>query len=129
MSFSTERQYIESRFSDNWGSTTPIKWNNIEFKYTPNQAFVELEIVSANIVKIDVLTSYRYTGLITIIINVPINTGTKVARTYADTAATIFRDKTFDGIVCDSASINTLGGRNEWYKILVTIPFYRETTY
>ena len=131
MSFASERQAIESRFSTQWGTTTPIKYDNIKYVPTAGTSFVALEIHKGASIQASLGTSplFRGIGIISVNIYTPTGSGTNTGRAYADTAAGIFRNVVFSGIVCKSASVTRLGEQEGWFIYNVSIPFYHDETY
>lgn len=126
MSFKNERIAIENRFEEFWNET-PIAWENVAFDTPNNSAWVRLNILngSSNYRAINGLK--RNLGIITVQIFTQKDTGTNVAREYADTIRGIFESKKFSDVVCDVASINTIGADSVWHQINVTIPYWRDS--
>lgn len=138
MSFAAEAKVIEERFNSQWGSTTPIRWDNVDYNPTAGVTYVELQIhqSNTNIVGIGGNSNmHRIRGLISINIYVAINSGTRSGRELGDQAAQIFREQqltdtdssTGEDIVvfCLAASVTRLGKVEDWFVHNVTIPFYR----
>ena len=145
MSFADERKYIEERFNTNWGTTTPIAWENVsidtpesfakgsgnymQVDHTEKQSsFVRLNILNGNSEyrSINKQTSKLHLGVIAVQVFIPLNGGTYKGREYADTIATIFDSASFNGIKCDVASIETVGSDGEYYQLNVNIPYRRD---
>lgn len=128
MSYSDEAKYIEQRFATNWGSTTPVRYENADFDPPAASAWVELRVVSGPSVKLNIESAAlrRYVGIISINIYVPANTGTRTARGYIDTAAAIFKGATFNGIVCRDPRVTVLGERDGWFIINLSTEFQRD---
>ena len=125
MSFASERTNIEGRFNTNW-TTTTIAWGNTDFDMPNNAAWVRFNILNGN-------TSYRainglkrHTGIINIQIFGPINSGTHTIREYSDTIAAIFDGQSFNDVVCDVASIQTIGTDDKFHQVNVNIPYWRD---
>jgi hypothetical protein len=128
MSFEAEAQVIEARFSTEWGSTTDIKWDNVDYVPTAGTSYATIEIhnSNANVAGFggtDMM--YRMRGLISINIYVALNSGTRAARVLTDAAAEIFRGVEFSGIVCSAPTIARVGQVEDWFVYNVTVPFYR----
>ncbi len=126
MSFKNERIVIENRFEEFWNET-PIAWENVAFESPNKSAWVRLTILngSSNYRAINGLK--RNLGIIDVQIFTPINSGTSEAREYADTVRGIFESKKFSDVVCDVASINTIGADSVWHQVNVTIPYWRDS--
>jgi len=128
MSYTDQNSAIRSRFNTNWASATPVKYDNADFTPPANSAFVALEIHNAdeNPVSIGNGVLYRSSGIISINIYVPINTGTKTLNGYCDTAAAIFRGQQFSGVNCRGARITRLGEIDGRFVANVSVEFHRD---
>ena len=140
MSYALERQTIESRFNTQWAAATPIAWDNVEYVPTPGTAFVAISILNADAFQASIggIGGYgqlhRFNGIININIFTPEGTGTATARGYADTAAAIFRSwsssiATSQKITCRSPYITSIGEKEGWYQLNVTVPFFRDEAF
>lgn len=133
MSFADERAAIEGRFNSMYGNTTPVQYENVEFK-RPNDPWVRLQIVNGESDRItlgDNPQISRYEGVIVITIFTPEDTGTKRARELADVVGGIFRLAVFSSgnsglIRCRVPRIEPIGTREGWYQILVRIEYIRD---
>lgn len=130
MTFKNEHKDIESRFQTQWGSTTPVAYDNIEFTPVSGTAYVRLHISTGDQIPVSLggigATQYRGVGTISVNIYIPLNIGGQTGKDLADTAAAIFRGQTFSGITCRGAEVTDLGERNGWYVYNVSIPFFRD---
>jgi hypothetical protein len=126
MSFESERIAIENHFEEFWNET-PIAWENVAFSAPNNSAWVRLTILNGSSNYRTITGLKRHLGVIDVQIFTPINTGTNQGREYADTIGTIFEGKKFSDVVCDIASINTIGADSVWHQINVTIPYWRDS--
>jgi hypothetical protein len=125
MSFASERSVIESRFKDNW-NTTDIAWSNTSFDIPSNDEWVKFTILNGATIYRSLDGGKRHTGVIVVQIFVPVNTGTNTARVYSDTIASIFDSQSFNDVVCDTASIYTIGETGKWHQMNVEVPFWRD---
>lgn len=125
MSFATARRDLEKRMADNW-ATTEIAYDNVDFTTPEDQSWVAFRIFEedTNRINVGMPGHHRVTGNIIIEINVPVNTGTHIARGYADDIAGIFREAQFNGITMREAKVTNAGIVNGWYRVDVLIPFY-----
>ena len=125
--FQEIRAAIEARLSSNW-TTTAIAWDNVEYDPNPATAFIRLIVEEADSTQVSMGTTpcHRIVGLIHIMIMVPVNTGTNVARGYADTWAGVFRNADFSGIKCQSPRIVRVGDLGEYYQLSMLTPFYTD---
>jgi hypothetical protein len=126
MSYAQERTDIESRLSSNW-STTAIKWDNVAYIPTPGTAWIRCTILPGEVEALSFGrdTTKEFMGLIDISIFTPKETGSVLARTYADTLSALFDMVAFGTIDCDEASVQNLGVDGDWYQLNITIPFSR----
>lgn len=134
MSFEDARNAIESRLASHW-TTTPIRFENVPFVETAS-AYVALFILDGEGQQISLGTPAlrRWPFVIAIQVFVPQDTGTKTARTYADTLAAIFDRAQFSAgnsgtIRCRVPSIEPAGVKDGWYQIAVTVPGFRDRSY
>lgn len=133
--FAEERKAIEGRFSSNW-TTTSIKYENVPFTQ-PTTAWVALFIRNGAGGRNSIGTTTprrRFFGSIIIQIFVLPLSGSATARGYADTIAAIYRDASFacgstGTIVCQEPAIETLGERNGWFQVNVTVPYRRDDVF
>jgi hypothetical protein len=125
--FQDIRAAIEARLSTNW-TTTAIAWDNVEYNPSPATSFIRLIVDEVDSTQVSMATTpcHRIVGLIHIMIMVPINTGTNVARGYADTLAGYFRNADFSDIKCQSPRIRRVGDIGEYYQYSLLIPFYTD---
>lgn len=126
MSFENERIVIENRFKEYW-LDTPVSWENISFDMPNHAGWVRLTVLNGSSVYRAINNSKRHSGLISVQIFVPKDTGTSTIRQYADTVTSIFDGRKFSDVVCDVASIETVGADDIWHQMNVTIPYWRDT--
>jgi hypothetical protein len=133
MSFKNEQRDIEARFQTQWSSTTPVKYDNVDYTPTPGTNWVEFQVHTGDQIPISLggvgATSYRVVGIISINVHTALNIGSQTGKNLCDTAAAIFRGQTFSGIICRGASITRLGEDNGWYVYNVSIPYHRDETF
>ena len=138
MSFEIEAKLLETRFDNQWGSTTPVKWDNVDYEPTADTTYVDFQIHNNNADIIGIGGNdnmHRIRGLIAINIFVALNAGTRSGRVLADQAAAIFREVQISNpdssaaeemtIFCKAANITRLGKVEDWFVYNVTVPFYR----
>lgn len=125
--FQDIRAAIETRFNTNW-TTTDISWDNVKYTPDPEESFVRLIIdeVDAYQSAMGSIPCHRFTGIIHIMIMVPVGTGTNTARGYADAASDIFRNANFSGIQCRTPKIVRVGDVGEYYQISCLINFWKD---
>lgn len=130
MTFKNEQRDIDARFKNSWGSTTPVKYANVDYTPTPGTSWVEIRVVDGDQMPVSLgginATLHRNVGIISINVHTALNIGSQTGKNLADTAAAIFRGQTFSGIICRGVRITELGENNGWYVFNVSIPFLRD---
>lgn len=128
MTYSAEAAAIEGRFAAQWGTTTLIEYDNVQFVPTPGVAYVKLEIHNGQAVQAALGDSYtqRSPGIISINVFTGRGEGSREGRTLADSAAAVFRRWTASGITCRMPMITRIGDVAEWFVYNVSIEFYRD---
>jgi len=129
MTFLAEIKAIEGRLKTAWTTTTPIRYENMEYTPTPGTAWIEITVSNGESFQPDInndAPKYRNLGIIGINIYVPKGTASHIARGYCDTLAAIYRSKQFDGIVCRTPEIQYIGTEEQWAVYNVSTPFYRD---
>lgn len=132
--FEDERNAIESRMAANW-TTTATRYENVPFKETADP-YVALFIRDGEgtQVSLGTVALRRWPGLIIVQVFVKPDTGTKLAKTYAETIGAIFDRAEFSvpnggSITCRIPSVAAVGLKHGWYQVNVTIPFIRDRQY
>lgn len=134
---------IENMFETAWGSTTPIRMDNVGFT-PPNTSWVSLEVWDGNSRKASMGTGIqlrRAIGTVMVDVFTPLNGGSKPARVLADQVSGVFRDVVVSGITFYEADIRRIGEKYftnsgtgvpataQWYQVSVAVPFkYDEYT-
>jgi hypothetical protein len=126
MSFENERLTIENRFKEYW-TDTPVAWENVSFDMPNNSGWTRLTVLNGSSGYRAINNLKRHSGLIVVQIFVPRDTGTSTIRKYADTVTSIFDGRKFSDVVCDVASIETIGTDDIWHQMNVTIPYWRDS--
>lgn len=126
MSYAQERIDIESRLNTGW-ATTPIAWDNVPYVPTPGTAWIRCTILPGNAEALEFGRSpeKEFSGIIDIGIFVPRETGSAIARGYADTLSALFDLVEFGTIDCSEASVQNRGIEEDWYMLSLTIPYER----
>jgi hypothetical protein len=125
MSFANERLAIEDRFIEYWRDT-PVAWENVAFDTPNSAAWVRFQVLNGSSGYRAINGLKRHLGLIIVQVFVPKDTGTSKAREYADTVSQIFDSKKFSDVVCDVASVQTIGTDDIWHQVNVTVPYWRD---
>ncbi len=145
-----ERAAIEGYFNTNWGTTTPIRWENIPFiqpgtQNRTRQPWVALFIREATAGKASIGATplRRSVGTIVVQIFTDLNIGTNLARDYASQVADLWRDVTItsvgttngiiaiggahDGAFNTEPHITVVGDEgNGWFMTTVTVRYRRD---
>jgi len=125
MSFENERLAIENRFNENW-TDTPVAWGNVDADVNNNEDWVRFNILNGDSGFRTIGGTKRHIGIINVQIFVPKDSGTSISRRYADTIANIFDNKSFNDVVCNVASMTTIGADDVWHQTNVNIPYWRD---
>jgi len=130
MSLATARRDIEKRLADNWG-TTAIAYDNVDFSPPQGAAWIRLALLDGDAFRVTIGNpgTHRQTGIILLMIFVPLSEGTHVVRQYADTLSALFRDVQFNGITCREASPVNVGAVEGWYQYHVNIPYFYDSVF
>jgi hypothetical protein len=129
MTYAAVHNAIRSRFSTQWGSTTPIVWDNVTSAPPESASWVRLNIADtdANQASFGAPTdTFRHFGLVTIMVFSVLNVGDAAALALADTAAAVFRkwnDSTTGLRFIQSPFTRQVGVERKWFHLNVTCPF------
>ncbi len=130
MGYEQQRNDIETRFKNAWGSTTPIAWQNVGFTPPTSGSFVRFAILNGDSNQMSVGSTaglYRNAGVIQISVYTEPNQGTRAGLLLADQAAAVFRGAFFGtGIKCRSPRITDLGLEGKFYRHDVSVSFMRD---
>ncbi len=131
MGFESDRSTIHSIVGA-W-STTPIAYDDVPFdSESVADDWIKVTVQDGTAVKISLGGSscYRHVGNVALnIFVVPRSSGDtaeKVARTYADSLALLFRGVSSNGVLFRSPSLTRIGEREGYYQMLVSIPYQRD---
>lgn len=95
MTFASAHAAIRSRFSSEWGSTTPIQWPNTSFEVPDGAAWVRLVIADTDADQVSMgdpgNNLHRHPGLVTVMIFTPVGEGDGESVALSDSAAAVFR--------------------------------------
>jgi hypothetical protein len=121
--FEAANNLIETRLKAQWGSTTAIDWDNVEFRPVIGTPFIRLLIDWTDNNSISIGGLDRGEGYINISIFETANKGTKHVTSMADSLSAIFRKWSSGGLQFRVPRIITIGKQEEWYRLDVIIPF------
>lgn len=130
--FADERRAIEERMAANF-TAIPCRYENAPFQdlKTPYCALWVRRGEGRQITLGDTPQLQRWVGVIMVQVFVPVDTGTQAALQHADSIAAVFNRAEFSvansGLIrCRVASLETVGDRNGWHQVNVTVPYQRD---
>lgn len=128
MGFAAVEKDIVSRFQSNWGTTT--RWTtdgDVGFDPPNNAAWVRVSVRDGDSEQVSLGNTPRFRHYGTIIIQVFVrrDSGSRLAKTHADTISAYYRNSTFGTptIYCRAPYITNVGEREGWYQVNVNIPY------
>jgi len=131
MTIQDKHAIIIKRFKDNF-STTPIAYENVEFKVDTDVDWVRLSVQNGDSNQVSMGTpavANRFVGIIFVQIYTRAGRGTATALSIAQEVSDIWRNKQFDGITCRAPDINHLGVEGSWFQINVSCEFFYDEFY
>jgi len=132
---------IEDTFNASWGSTTPVRFDNVAFT-PPKTSWVSLEVWDGKSDKASLGIGSqlrRSLGTVFISIFTPLNGGSKPARLLADQVSAVFRDIVVSEVTFYEADVSRVGEKyytnsgtgvpatSQWYQMNVAVPFKYDT--
>ena len=134
MSFTDEKRAFEDRFKTQWGSTSPVRWEGLPFKFPdPAIPWVGFYVRSgpSNRITVGPNPLVRYAGNIVVQVFAPEGQPMATASGYLDTIATIFREVEFSynnsGLIrCYQPDVRVIGTDNGWFQRNVVCPYIRD---
>lgn len=126
--FEDIRAAIAALVETNW-TTTDVVYDNRSYIPDPNTSYVRLVISEGPSRQVScggTTNCHRIIGLINVSIFVPLGTGTRTIRQYADTIADFLRNKQFSSpyLVCRSPRIVRVGEVDGMYQMSVIVDFW-----
>lgn len=143
MSHATLNQLVESRLASQWGVTTPIRYENVEFTPPEGSSWIAVAVKESDSRKITLGSGAqvrRTIGTIFVEIFTPVGGGSGVARGYADTIKAIFRDYRVSGLHVYEGEVFVKGevyytnsgtgvpATSQQYQVLLGFPFRYDVT-
>lgn len=122
------RELLESRFQINWGSTTPISYDNVPFDDTAVNEFVSITFLNFATMNATIGGAInkckKHEGAIQIKVHIKLDTGTGDAYEYADSIAAIMENYQDTNLFTHAAEVRRIGALDSgWFVILVHVPF------
>ena len=143
MSHVTLNQLVESRLASQWGVTTPIRYENVEFVPPEGASWISVAVKESDSRKITLGSGAqvrRTIGTTFVEIFTPVGGGSGVARGYADTIKAIFRDYRVSGLHVYEGEVFVKGevyytnsgtgvpATSQQYQVLLGFPFRYDVT-
>lgn len=120
MSEDTVRQIIESKLSSFWGVTTPISYDNVNYKPSRGVSFINCEIEgTGSNIKSFACTRDNYR--LTIEVNTPIGDGTKSNNDFCVLLRDEFLFYQSGHLFCKNATIERVGDVEQFFRKQVII--------
>jgi len=131
--YDDERAAIEAHFATQWGSTTKIRYDNINWiEPKTESAWVSITIVNqeAEIIELRNPAIYRFPGVVIVQVFVKEGLGSGLANIHADAAVEAFRHRVLEQGSSGKINFRTpykrrIGTENGWYQVNVVAPFFR----
>lgn len=137
--YAEEYKALAQQFDEQWrtvplGATylTLISWENIAFTPpNPPASWVEYRVLNGESVQATFgapgSNTFRHNGVVSINIYVPSGQGKPAALALADRATAIYRVQRTDGILFRAPSVNILGDDGGYFRVNVSVSFFRDT--
>ena len=136
MSTSALNIAIESLFATAWGSTTPVRYDNVPF-VVPLSSWVALEVWDglSGRASLGYPALRRTQGVVYASVYTQVALGGKPARDLADAVVNIFRDIQVSGITFEEPDVKRIGEQSvsstgsvnsttQWFQMVVAVPFF-----
>lgn len=122
------KQALETMFTDGWGVTTPISYDNVSFDDTTIDEFVNVRFINlvSNNVNIGgaINKRKRHEGILSVKIFVKQRIGTGDAYTHAVSVANIMDNKTQSNLFTGVSDTRRLGEDDDgWFGLIVDVPY------
>lgn len=139
MSHATLNQLVESRLASQWGATTPIKYENVDFLPPVGSSWISVAVKESDSQKITLGSGAQYRrtiGTIFVEVFTPVGSGSGAARTYSDQVKTAFRDYRVSGLHVREGEYFQVGEKyytnsgtgvpatSQWFQAVVAFPFW-----
>ena len=132
--FQSVHRIIKTRFNVNWGATTKIAWDNVDFRPTEDTTegdslteWVRVNIRHGEAEQMSMGAVggrlFRNVGVVVIQIFVVIGGSLDRSMALADIARGIFEGVTDTGVVFRAPSVREVGQSGAWYQVNVTTEF------
>jgi hypothetical protein len=131
MTYDAQRIAIQERFRTQFSALYPLMplvFDNVKSEKAAETGYLKLSILNgdAALKGIGQTRLFRYAGVISVDIFVPQKAGIKQADLYAQAVDDIFRGQGFSDIVCRYSSRNDIGLEDNYWRVNISVPFYRD---
>lgn len=122
------KELLEVAFINGWGSTTPIKFDNLNFDQTGIKEYVEVRFINYSSKNPNIGSGLykrkRHTGVLSIRVFVEKTKGTKKAYAYADQIASIMDNLMQSNLFTDASETRRVGETDGgWFVLIVDVPY------
>jgi hypothetical protein len=130
-SFSAEAKILREQFNNNFILDFPhmeIIWPNMKGKSNGN-SWVRFTIITGTGNQKSTGSEknlHRHTGILIVEIFIPLNQGDKEGLDIADKIQSYFIGFQSGGLVCRTPSLDQVGQSENWFKLNVNVPFFRD---
>lgn len=130
MTYNSQRNAIQSRFSTQWKAAypaIPIVFDNLRADKA-SDGYAALHILNGQsfLRGLGAQRLFRYAGVISVDLFAPIEKGMRQLDEYTDTVDGIFRAQSFGGILCRSGTRRDLGKDENFWRVNISYPFTRD---
>ena len=128
MGWAADSQVIRDRFNTQWPieqSTVPFSFADVDYKPTPDQPWVRLNVLTGNQRQVGLgkKRRFRRIGIVLVQIFVPAGSGDGLAKELADSVADIFMGRTVSGIIFRASDLDRIGVDGSWALWRSTTPY------
>ena len=115
---------LENRLNDEWGSLTPIAWENVEYTPSRGVAFIRPILDGIDAINLSVHCQ-RYFYLFTIQVFTPASESTQNNLMYVDAIKNIFRNFSQGNLFARKLYAERATSEKEWYQrnVLIDITY------
>lgn len=126
MSLVTTDRAILGHFNTQWGTTTPVSWDNIPYTPTAGTSFIEVKHrPNGKSTSIGRGCTRRF-GLVSVNVYQAVGTTPQSGLALADSVETIFDDADISGITFYSPRTTTVGQVDGWYVTNITVDYRKD---
>lgn len=122
------REILEVAIINGWGSTTPIKFDNVKFDDTGLDAFISVMLInykSENVTIGSAITKrIRHTGVLAIKVYTKQNDGSSTAYAYADQIRGLMDNLSQNNLFTKASMTRRNDVADDgWYSLIVDVPY------